>query len=148
MWDANKDLKIYWDTFKKEMEESEMALVGNKIEQIVTDEVHDKVFANARGGGKTWATEQFMTKQLSVDDIIAKWGNDKPYKKVIYNPPATIVIWNDDTKTIVKTTDGEKFDPERGFLQAYYEKHNGITKTQGNKILHELREQYEKGLEK
>jgi len=117
------------------------ALEGNKIEQIVTDELHNKVFSNARGGGKTWATAKWCKS------IEARWKT-KPYKKVIYNPPATVVIWNDDTKTIVKTTDGEKFDPERGFLQAYYEKHNGITKTQGNKILHELREQYEKGLEK
>jgi hypothetical protein len=69
-------------------------------------------------------------------------GNFTP-KKVIYNPPATIVIWNDDTKTIVKTTDGEQFDPERGYLQAYYEKHNNMSKTQGNKILHDLRKQYE-----
>lgn len=133
------------------------ALEGNKIEQIVTDELHNKVFSNARGGGKTWATAKWWENAIRIDvqnkfnkwckSIEARWKT-KPYKKVIYNPPATVVIWNDNTKTIVKTTDGEKFDPERGFLQAYYEKHNGITKTQGNKILHELREQYEKGLEK
>jgi len=63
--------------------------------------------------------------------------------KVIYNPPATVVIWSDDTKTVVKTTDGEKFDPERGFLQAFYEKFSGLTRTQGNKLLKDLREQYE-----
>ena len=27
-------------------------------------------------------------------------------KKVIFNPPATIVFWDDDTKTVVKDTDG------------------------------------------
>jgi hypothetical protein len=115
------------------------------------------VITKGRIGGKTLLTTKWLEDavMLEAQKEFNEWCKKtqgkwivKPYKKVIYNPPATVVIWNDDTKTIVKTTDGEKFDPERGFLQAYYEKHNGITKTQGNKILHELREQYEKGLEK
>ena len=35
-------------------------------------------------------------------------------KKVIFNPPATIVIWNDDTKTVVKAQEDEPYDPEKG----------------------------------
>lgn len=35
-------------------------------------------------------------------------------KKVIFNPPATIIIWNDDTKTIVKAQEDEPYDPEKG----------------------------------
>lgn len=36
--------------------------------------------------------------------------------KVIYNDPATIVIWNDGTKTVVKCHEGDRYDPEKGFL--------------------------------
>ena len=35
--------------------------------------------------------------------------------KVIYNPPATIVLWADGTKTVVKAHD-EPYDAEKGFL--------------------------------
>lgn len=38
--------------------------------------------------------------------------------KVIYNKPATIVFWNDDTKTVVKCGKGDKYDPEKGFFIA------------------------------
>lgn len=39
-------------------------------------------------------------------------------KKVMFNGPATIVYWADDTKTIVKCMEGEKFDPEKGLAMA------------------------------
>lgn len=39
-------------------------------------------------------------------------------KKVIFNPPATIVYWTDDTKTVVKCTENETFDPEKGLAMA------------------------------
>lgn len=32
-------------------------------------------------------------------------------KKVIFNPPATIVIWEDDSKTVVKCCEDDIFDP-------------------------------------
>lgn len=38
-------------------------------------------------------------------------------KKVIFHDPATIVYWDDDTKTVVKA-DGEKFDAEKGLAMA------------------------------
>ncbi len=40
-----------------------------------------------------------------------------PIKKVIFNPPATIVFWKDGTKTVVKAR-GEAFDPEKGLAMA------------------------------
>lgn len=35
-------------------------------------------------------------------------------KKVIFNYPATIVLWEDGTKTVVKCTQDEPYDPEKG----------------------------------
>lgn len=40
---------------------------------------------------------------------------------VIFNPPATIVFWSDDTKTVVKAQD-EDFDPEKGLAMAISKK--------------------------
>jgi len=45
--------------------------------------------------------------------------------KVIFNPPATIVFWDDNTKTVVKTQNGEPFDPEKGLAMAIAKKHFG-----------------------
>ena len=43
-------------------------------------------------------------------------------EKVIFNDPATIVIWDDGTKTIVKTQGDDIFDPEKGLAMAVSKK--------------------------
>ena len=42
-------------------------------------------------------------------------------KKVKFNPPATIVFWTDNTKTIVKCQ-GEDYDPEKGLAMCISKK--------------------------
>ena len=39
-------------------------------------------------------------------------------KEVIFNDPATIVIWADGEKTVVKCQNGEPYDPEKGLAMA------------------------------
>lgn len=41
--------------------------------------------------------------------------------KVIFNDPATIVLWDDGTKTVVKCY-GEKYDKEKGLAMCYLKK--------------------------
>ena len=43
-------------------------------------------------------------------------------EKVIFNAPATIVIWKDGSKTIVKSGDYDVFDPEKGLAMAIAKK--------------------------
>ena len=43
-------------------------------------------------------------------------------KDVIFNPPATIVFWQDGTKTVVKAQDEDIFDPEKGLAMAISKK--------------------------
>lgn len=43
-------------------------------------------------------------------------------KKVVFNNPATIVFWQDDTKTVVKCAEGETYDPEKGLMAAIAKK--------------------------
>lgn len=59
-----------------------------------------------------------LNKILILEDI--------EIEKVIFSPPATIVLWNDETKTVVKCN-GEKFDKEKGLAMAI------AKKTLGNK---------------
>ena len=46
-------------------------------------------------------------------------------KKVIFNDPATIVLWSDGTKTVVKCDERDEFDPEKGLAMAICKKHFG-----------------------
>lgn len=47
--------------------------------------------------------------------------------KVIFNPPATIVFWDDGTKTVVKCMDGQPFEKYAGFAAACMKKMFGST---------------------
>lgn len=48
-------------------------------------------------------------------------------RKVIYNPPATIIFWEDETKTVVKCCETDIYDPEKGFAMAVIKKLCGNT---------------------
>ena len=50
-------------------------------------------------------------------------------KNVIFNEPATIVFWEDGSKTVVKCQDGDIYDPEKGLAMAISKKALG---NQGN----------------
>lgn len=43
-------------------------------------------------------------------------------KDVIFNPPATIVLWDDNSKTVVKAQNGEPYDPEKGLAMCIVKK--------------------------
>lgn len=46
-------------------------------------------------------------------------------KKVIFNGPATIVLWNDGTKTVVKCSAGDTFSKEAGLSLCILKKLSG-----------------------
>ena len=48
-------------------------------------------------------------------------------KNVIYNDPATIVYWQDGTKTVVKCQKDDIYDPEKGLAMAFIKKLYGNT---------------------
>lgn len=53
-------------------------------------------------------------------------------KKVIFNEPATIVFWGDGTKTVVKCSKDDEFDPEKGLAmdiaKKFFGNENGYSK--------------------
>lgn len=80
-------------------------------------------------GGKKITLEP-ISFEVSVDEpmeitgivrgIEENAGGDETMKvkKIIFNDPATIVYWQDGTKTVVKTMEGTAFNPYYGFLCA------------------------------
>ena len=55
-------------------------------------------------------------------------------KNVIFNDPATIVFWEDGTKTVVKCQDGDEFDPEKGLAMAIVKRAYGNKSNYCNKL--------------
>lgn len=63
-------------------------------------------------------------------------------KRVIFNDPATIVLWSDNTKTIVKA-ENETFDPEKGLAMAIAKKALGNEGNYYNELKKYLGDYYE-----
>ena len=53
-------------------------------------------------------------------------------KNVIFNDPATIVFWADNTKTVVKCGENDIYDPEKGLAMAVAKKYLGTNKSHSN----------------
>ena len=70
----------------------------------------------------------YMKKDVeSTMDLYKRMEEKKKntIKKVIFHDPATIIYWEDGTKTVVKVQNGEKFDPEKGMAMAICKKTHG-----------------------
>jgi hypothetical protein len=65
-------------------------------------------------------TQLLKALQVPKNELYKKWA--LKIKKVIFNNPATIVIWDDGTKTVVKAQRGETFDKEKGLALAISKK--------------------------
>ena len=72
--------------------------------------------------GYTYRSFDNVIKFLSGWYIFEKGDDDSPISSVIFNDPATIILWSDGTKTIAKTHGDDAFDPENGFAVACAEK--------------------------
>ena len=57
-------------------------------------------------------------------------------KKIMYKPPATIVFWNDGTKTVAVCEKGDVYNRELGFALCV------LKKKYGNKKVHDMLDKY------
>lgn len=92
------------------------------------------LITTGRQNGKTTlqrAMYEYMMNDVDITRQLCEWHKHNPYicnlnefeiEKVIFNDPATIVFWSDGTKTVVKTQNGEKFDPEKGLAMTIAKK--------------------------
>ena len=60
-------------------------------------------------------------------------------RKWVINGPATILFWQDGTKTIVKCNKDDEFDAQKGYLMAFFEKTTGMSKHQIAKLMDEIK---------
>lgn len=57
-------------------------------------------------------------------------------KKIMYKPPATIIFWNDNTKTVAVCEKGDTYNKELGFALCV------LKKKYGNKKVHDMLDKY------
>lgn len=107
-------------------------LYGIRIGRITFDPLKYNLFILRRNDELT-ATgflvemeDETMKKQITPYNLMCKSKTPKQMtmnmiRNVIFNDPATIVIWADGTKTVVKA-DKEHFDPEKGLAMAISKK--------------------------
>ena len=114
---APLDLVIFVD----EVESVEQCLNDLKIR------IYDYFYGNK--GGKNMPTKHDSIYTGVLKGNLYIQPKMPEIKNVIFNKPATIVMWSDGTKTVVKTQDKERFNKEKGLAMAIAKKALG---NQGN----------------
>ncbi len=79
-----------------------------------------------------YLTPEMLIKRILGDTPIKFYPKDNPVlgisiKDVKFSPPATIVFWSDNTKTVVKAQNGEPFDAEKGLMACIIKRITGNT---------------------
>lgn len=95
-------------------------LTNDQYEDIV------KCFENEFEDARVRVNPITSTTCATLSDTVVKhkglgFRNIK-IKRIIFNPPATVIIWGDDTKTVVKCAEDDEFNPEIGVAMCYMKK--------------------------
>ncbi len=75
------------------------------------------------------STNSTMEKSKKTVELPEKW---------IFNGKATILLFKDGTKTVVKRTESDEYNPRLAFLTAFFQHYCGMTKNKANKYLANL----------
>lgn len=66
-----------------------------------------------------------LTYKVAKDEPVTITTDPLEIKNVYFNDPVTVVMWNDGTKTIVRCSENDFYDPEKGLAMAIVKKAYG-----------------------
>ena len=97
------------------------AVEKNQHDDLIHSTGHELVFGpcdltSDRDGN--WRIRSGALYPRCVGNKTASATNTAAIKNVIFAPPATIVYWSDGSKTVVKCSKKDVFDPEKGLAMA------------------------------
>ncbi len=112
------DYREMWERLREEIDraiEEGIECGYNKVDS----EDFDKFYIYERISGKMNDLESTVRVEMARKKLIPK---ENPYikksylgiKTVIFNNPATVVIWEDGSKTVVKCQPGDEYNKETG----------------------------------
>lgn len=98
----------------------------DNLDALVYGYIKESDKSSSANSEKTIADETEGEKNMNRKEITNKSNHKSPdfrrfIKNVKFNPPATIVFWTDNTKTVVKCN-GEDYDPEKGLAMCISKK--------------------------
>ena len=73
-----------------------------------------------------------MSDTYRIKGVINSYMPESLIPDVIFSNPATIVFWEDGTKTVVKCQKGNIYDKEKGLAMAIAKKALGTNKSKSN----------------
>lgn len=89
------------------------------------DYLNEKAIARAVHEGMAVDYGRQSTERAKKNDIVLFGMCRVSIRKVIFNDPATIVLWSDGTKTVVKCGPEDSYDMEKGLAMAIVKKMAG-----------------------
>lgn len=107
------------------------------LPQVVLMDNHELARAIHKGMAIDYSRQSM--EQAKKNDIVKFGMCSVSIRKVIFNDPATIVLWSDGTKTVVKCGPEDTFDMEKGLAMAIVKKMAG-----NNNRFHKVFKQYTK----
>ena len=76
-----------------------------------------------------WEADMIADTIVTKEIVKTLFGDNKDnnseeldFEDIIINPPATIVKWDDGTKTVVKCQNGDVYDTEKGIALCFMKK--------------------------
>lgn len=122
-WDTTDSTKLYQMVVGALPETSKPKFTKEFNMNNVYVTVDGKTYKTSGGVMRIPACGEYC--EINVESIMAPFNevNLLPsIKDVIFNPPATIVFWSDDTKTVVRAQGDDIYDPEKGIAMAISKK--------------------------
>ena len=109
--------EISFDEIKKSKDPAEFAksIVRKMHDDLLNSNATNMAVANYNRYNTAYGKTYLVSKP-------AVSGKVPDIKRVIFSGDCTIVLWSDDTKTIVRVQDNEAFDPEKGLAMAISKK--------------------------
>ena len=120
---------IYDDPFVSPIEHYIRLTAVERSRLIYNDKIDTYIYSQKMLNG---AINNINKTFAEVHKMEKKNKDSMKIKNVIFSNPATIVMWEDGTKTIVRCGEGDTYDPEKGLAMAVTKKALGTNKSQSN----------------
>lgn len=118
--------------------DNEDTLIGKILNISFEHSMFNPEIMDFNASGKILTNEYRNIDNVYINGINNKVKKVQMPKKYIINHGATILMWDDGEKTIVKRCADDEFNKRLGFLTAFFQHYSGMSKNKANKFLAEL----------
>lgn len=117
--------------------------IASSLQEKLMKGIENSKYGISFSDGDTVKEIKKFEEEIKMAEKTMRFESCKPtIKNIIFNDPATIVMWSDGTKTVVKCGENDIFDPEKGVAMACMKKLLGTNKT-GSNYLDKVQEYFD-----